>query len=100
MEFPDRLIRLREINKMTVRKLAHELNVDEKDIMSWEKGETIPSIDNIIKLSKIYKTTTDYILMGKNNSDFFYKALMIILSIIGLGVFIFVIVFSIILILK
>ncbi len=100
MEFPERLIRLREINKMTVRKLAHELNVDEKDIMSWEKGETIPSIDNIIKLSRIYKTTTDYILMEKNNSDFFYKALMIILSIIGLGVFIFIIVFSIILILK
>lgn len=99
MEFPERLIRLREINKITVKKLADELNTDEDEIISWEKGETVPNIENIIKLSKLYKTSTDYILMEKNNSDFFYKVLMLFMSIIGLGIFVFIIIFAISLIL-
>ena len=100
MEFSERLTKLREVNKLSTKKLARELNIDEEEILKWENGETIPSIDNIIHLSKLYKTSTDYILMEKNNSDFFYKVLMLIMSIIGLGIFIFIIVFSITLILK
>lgn len=100
MEFSERLTKLREVNKLSTKKLARELNIDEEEILKWENGETIPSIDNIIHLSKLYKTSTDYILMEKNNSDFFYKVLMLFMSIIGLGIFIFIIVFSITLILK
>ena len=42
--------------------LADMLEVDRSVIAKYETGVTCPSIVNLIKLSKIFGVTTDYIL--------------------------------------
>jgi len=95
VEFHERLKIVREKQKIDLENLAKDLDISTEEIISWENGEEEPSIDNLIKLSKIYRTSTDYLLTGKSSSDFFFKILMLVLSVITLGVFLFVIIAAI-----
>ncbi len=54
-----------------VEKLCNEyyLDIDEKTIRRYEKGEFLPKIDNLIVFSELYETTLDFIVFGKETSD-------------------------------
>ena len=58
----ERLIKLREKNKMTQTDVARVLGVSSDLISAYEKNERNPSIDRLIALADIYHTSTDYIL--------------------------------------
>lgn len=79
MEFNNRLKKLRENKKLSIKDISSKLDIDEDIYSKWEEGEEYPSFENIIKLSKLFSVSTDYLLIGKSNSDFFYKALMVVL---------------------
>jgi len=70
-----RLKELRNKNKLTIGDLVeklqneHYIDIDEKSIRRYEKGEFLPKIDNLICLAEIFKTTLDYIIYGKETSD-------------------------------
>lgn len=70
-----RLKELRNKNNLTIsillEKLQNEyyIDIDEKSIRRYEKGEFLPKIDNLICLSEIFNTTLDYIIYGKETSD-------------------------------
>lgn len=53
--------------EMTQRELAGKLGVDESLVSRWMKGERPVTLPNIIKMAKLFNTTTDEILgvMGK-----------------------------------
>ena len=74
-EIGARLKKLRERQSLTINdlvdKLSNEcyLNVDEKTIRRYEKGESLPKLDNLVALSEIFHTTLDYLVMGKETSD-------------------------------
>lgn len=42
--------------------LAHKLNITKQTISNWENDNIQPSIDMLIKLSKIFNVSTDYLL--------------------------------------
>ena len=42
--------------------LAHKLNVTKQTVSNWENDNIQPSIDMLVKLSKIFNTSTDYLL--------------------------------------
>jgi len=69
------VIELRNKNKLTIGDLVeklqneHYIDIDEKSIRRYEKGEFLPKIDNLICLAEIFKTTLDYIIYGKETSD-------------------------------
>lgn len=42
--------------------LAEKLNVSRQAISRWEVGAAIPSIDNLVVLSKLYCVSVDYLL--------------------------------------
>ena len=46
-------------------KNIEKLNVSRQAISKWESGQANPDINNLLKLSDIYETSTDYILTGK-----------------------------------
>lgn len=48
--------------KMTQRELAGRLGVDESLVSRWMKGERPVTLPNIIKLAKLFDTTTDEII--------------------------------------
>lgn len=79
MEFNDRLKKLRSTKKLSTKDIAEKLNIEEELYLDWEENKNYPSFENIIKLSKFFNVSTDYLLIGKSSTDFFYRALMVVL---------------------
>lgn len=74
MILSDRLQELRKTHQFSQEQLAEKLDVSRQAVSKWESGQANPDINNIIKLSKLYKVTTDYILLGKEaESQIIYK---------------------------
>lgn len=64
---------LRLGNKLTGQGLADKLGVSKSTISQWEKGRTIPSHQNLSKLSKIFKVSSDYLLSGSETVPYFME---------------------------
>ena len=56
------LRKLREAKKLTQKEIAEKLNIDRSTYAYWEGAKTEPSIKHLVKLSKIYNVTIDYII--------------------------------------
>lgn len=63
--FSERLKELRKKNSLTQQELADKVGTNRVNVTKWETGRTEPTLENIVKLSKILDTTTDE-LLGKN----------------------------------
>ncbi len=53
---------LRKKNKLTQLELAEKLNYSDKSISKWEQGKSLPEIEVLYKLSKLYNVSLDYIV--------------------------------------
>ena len=53
---------LRESKNLTQKEIASKLNIDRSTYAYWESAKTEPSIKHLIKLSKIYNVTIDYLI--------------------------------------
>jgi transcriptional regulator with XRE-family HTH domain len=53
---------LREEKKMTQQELADKISGAKSTIAMYEKGDRKPSMDVLIKLSKIFDCSIDYLL--------------------------------------
>ena len=62
MSFNEQLTKLRKRKNITQIELANLMNVKQYVISSWETGRSEPNISQIIKLSDIFKISTDYLL--------------------------------------
>ncbi len=61
MKFNEKLQRLRKQNGLSQEQLAEKLNVSRQAVSKWEMG-TIPDIDNIIKISRFFDCSLDYLM--------------------------------------
>lgn len=50
---------LRKANNLTLEELAEKLGVSRQTVAKWEKGETVPDIENCIALAELYDVTVD-----------------------------------------
>lgn len=64
----ERLIELRENNKLNQVQVSKLLNVTPALISAYEKNERKPSLEKLVQLADIYHTSTDYIL-GRHSSS-------------------------------
>ena len=55
-----RIREVREQSGLTQEELAKRIHVSRSSVESWECGQTYPSIDNCVALSKIFHLSTDY----------------------------------------
>ena len=53
------LKRLWKIHQYTQENIAEKINVSRQSIAKWEKGESAPDIDSLVKLSKLYNVSLD-----------------------------------------
>ncbi len=60
--FTDRLKTLRKEKKLTQKELAEQIGIKQNSYSDWETGKNEPSLENIIKLTKIFDTTADELL--------------------------------------
>ena len=56
------LSELRKKNRLTQLELAEKLNYSDKAVSKWEQGESLPGIEVLCKLSKLYGVSLDYIV--------------------------------------
>lgn len=62
MILADKIIRLRKKNGWTQEELAEKMSVSRQAVSKWEGAQTIPDIEKILLLSKLFGVTTDYLL--------------------------------------
>lgn len=62
MIFADKLIDLRKKNGMSQEELAEKMNVSRQSVSKWEGAQSMPDLNKIVAISKIFGVTTDYLL--------------------------------------
>ena len=62
MNFGEKLKELRKAQKLTQRELEERLNVAKSVVSYYESGDRFPSYDVLIKISRTFHVTTDYLL--------------------------------------
>lgn len=62
MIFADKLIMLRKKNGMSQEDLANEIGVSRQSVSKWESAQSIPDLTKIIKISKFFGVSTDYLI--------------------------------------
>ena len=67
-EFKDRLITLRKQKGWVQEDIAEKLDVSRQTVSKWESTQTMPEVDKVIKLSKLYNITMDELVYGENKS--------------------------------
>lgn len=67
LNFYPRLRDLREDHDLTQQKVADYLNMKQSQYSRYERGVRDIPTDVLIRLAKLYKTSTDYILGLTNN---------------------------------
>ncbi len=64
------ITRLRKEAGLSVMELQEKLELaSPQAIYRWQRGETIPAIDNLIILADIFGVTIDEIIIWKRNGD-------------------------------
>lgn len=69
MELRDKLTALRKENGYTQSTLAEKMDVSRQAISSWELGETVPSLENLMRLGELYGVSVDYLVGGGERPD-------------------------------
>ncbi|MGN0556414.1 MAG: helix-turn-helix domain-containing protein [Acutalibacteraceae bacterium] len=62
MRFGERLKELRMSQHMTQQELANRLGVAKSIVSYYESGERFPSYDILVRIARIFRVTTDYLL--------------------------------------
>ena len=64
-----RIKELRYASNYTVAQLAEILHSSENTIFKWQRGECLPTLDNLLILSMIFETPMDDIIQREGRGD-------------------------------
>lgn len=71
MILADKIIRLRKKNGWSQEELAQKMNVSRQAVSKWEGAQTVPDLERILVLSKLFGVTTDYLLKDEVEQEEF-----------------------------
>ena len=60
--FGERIKKLRTAHNLSQVQLADELNVSKQTVSNWENNNILPSIEMLLKISRFFSASTDYLL--------------------------------------
>ena len=60
---------LRKKNGYTQEQIAERIGVSRQAVAKWERGETLPDIDNVISLAGVYGVTVDSLVRNATSYD-------------------------------
>jgi len=71
--FHEILRELRKDKNMSQEDITYQLDVSRQSVSKWESGVSMPDLENVIKLSKLFDVSIDYLLTNrKSDSEFNY----------------------------
>ena len=62
MKLSDKLIELRKARGWSQEEFAEKMDVSRQAISRWENGTALPDAQNILRISKLFSVTSDYLL--------------------------------------
>ncbi len=62
MIFADKLMNLRKKNGWSQEELAEKLNVSRQTISKWEGALSMPDLERMLKIARLFGVTTDYLI--------------------------------------
>lgn len=62
MIIADKIVKLRKSKGWSQEELAEKIEVSRQSVSKWESANSIPDINRIIELAKLFEVTTDYLL--------------------------------------
>lgn len=65
-----RIKELRKLKHFTVEEIARYMGFEsEQAIYKWQRGDSLPTVDNLFALSRLFGTTVDDILRGTEREE-------------------------------
>lgn len=61
-QFSERIKNIRILNDMTMSEFACKLNTNKSNVNMWENGNVIPRPELLVKISKEFDISIDYLL--------------------------------------
>ena len=62
MTIGEKIQRCRKVQKMSQEELAGRLGVSRQAVSKWELNESIPDVQNVVELGRIFGVSLDYLL--------------------------------------
>ncbi len=62
MNLSEKIFELRKANGMSQEQLAEKIGVSRQSVSKWESGDSVPEIERLIELSRVFDVSTDYLL--------------------------------------
>ena len=62
MILADKIVALRKKSGWSQEELAQQLNVSRQSVSKWEGAQSVPDLDKIVQMSRIFGVSTDYLL--------------------------------------
>ncbi len=65
-----RIKQLRKAHHYTVEDVARFMGFEsEQAVYKWQRGDSLPTVDNLFALSRLFETSVDSILTGEMEED-------------------------------
>ena len=65
-----RIKELRKANHLKVEEIARFMGFEsEQAVYKWQRGDSLPTVDNLYALSRLFETSVDDILRGNREED-------------------------------
>lgn len=71
MLLADKIVNLRKKNGMSQEELAEKMNVSRQAVSKWESAQSIPDLEKILQLGRLFGVTTDYLLKEEMEDEEF-----------------------------
>lgn len=69
MILSEKIMELRKKKGWSQEELAEKLDISRQSVSKWESGASIPDIDRILALSRLFEVSTDYLLKDELQLD-------------------------------
>lgn len=69
MIFAEKIIRERKKNGWSQEELAEKMGVSRQAVGKWESSQSVPDLDKVLQLAKLFGVTTDYLLKDEIEAE-------------------------------
>ena len=69
MDLGNKICELRKLSGITQEQLAEKLNISRQTLSKWEKGNSLPDIESIVNISKLFQISLQELLLKKEEQQ-------------------------------